>query len=189
MGPDEALLLWINQGWGHPALDPFFTWFSARAAFALPLLLLLLADALRRAGRDGLRLWIALVLSVTAADQTGNQLKGVFAEPRPCSVVHERLRNPEGEAKGPCGATRTGMPSNHALNFALATTFLARTTPWRAWHAGLAVATTVVALSRVYLGKHYPSQVLGGAVLGFWLGVLASAGACYYGLCLRGPRR
>jgi len=188
MSLDEALLAWLSQGWGQPALDAFFAWVSDRVAFAVPLLLLLLADAVRRAGRQGLHLWLALAVGVAAGDQVGNQLKGVFAEPRPCAVVQERRQAPGGAAAD-CGATATGMPSNHALNFTLATTFLARTTPWRTWHVGLGVATAAVALSRVYLGKHYPSQVLGGAVLGFWLGLLASALACYYGLCLRGGRR
>jgi undecaprenyl-diphosphatase len=189
VGTDEALLVWVNQGWGHPALDPLFTWVSTRLGFALPLLLALLVDARRRAGGRGARLWLALVLSVAIGDQVGNQLKDVFAEPRPCSVLAERLRAVGGEPTARCGATLTGMPSNHALNFTLATTFLARTTPWRAWQLGMTGATVAVALSRVYLGKHYPSQVLAGAVLGFWLGVLAAGLACYYGLGLRGGRR
>lgn len=188
MGLDEGLLLWVNQGWAHPALDLLFTWVSDQATFAFPLLGLLLVDAIRRAGRRGALLWLALVAAVGVGDQTGNLLKQAFGEPRPCTTPATPLRHPERPGPVACDERPTGMPSNHALNFTLAATFLARTTPWRAWQVGVAGATGLVMLSRVYLGRHLPSQVLGGAVLGFWLGMLASWLACYYRLCSsRGP--
>jgi hypothetical protein len=50
----------------------------------------------------------------------------------------------------------------------------------RPWVTGPAVvAALLLALSRVYLGHHYPSDVFAGAVLG------AGVGAASYGLCVQ----
>jgi undecaprenyl-diphosphatase len=78
-----------------------------------------------------------------------------------------------------CGDALTGMPSNHALNFFAAATFVAVTVPWRGWHIVTVSSAVLVAISRVYLAKHYPSQVVFGAGIGMTLGLL---GACAYRL-------
>jgi membrane-associated phospholipid phosphatase len=66
------------------------------------------------------------------------------------------------------------FPSGHATEvsaflLALLIAFL-RTAPRRRWLLAASIATvtliTGVALSRVYLGVHYPSDVLGGALIG-----------------------
>jgi len=62
------------------------------------------------------------------------------------------------------------MPSNHAVNFFAAATFVALVTPWRGWRVGLFAAAALVGLSRIYLGKHYPSQVVAGAMIGATIG-------------------
>ena len=67
-----------------------------------------------------------------------------------------------------CGG-RYGFPSNHAANSVVVafvlTRFYKKLNPflWR-----LAV---VVCISRMYLGKHYPSDLLGGALLGILVGL------------------
>jgi undecaprenyl-diphosphatase len=184
---DESTVLWLAAEVGSPALDPLFVWLSDRWTFSFPLLALLLADALRRAGTRGLALWLLLVLAVAVGDQTGNALKRVVAEPRPCAELAEQLRGPEAGARRPCSAAGNGAVSNHALNFAVAAAFVARTTPWVGWHRLLAATTLLVATSRVYLARHYPSQVLAGLVVGAGLGLLAGAVACRLGLGLRAP--
>jgi len=160
---DEALLLWINQGWAHPGLDVFFTWFSSRPAFALPLALTLLALFTWRWKKVGAGLWLVMIAVVGMGDFGGNQLKGVFAQPRPCYTLADQVRQPGG-AEGACGANLTGMPSNHALNAFATASFLVMVLGRRA--SGLFVLAALVALSRVYLGKHLPSQILGGALIG-----------------------
>ena len=57
------------------------------------------------------------------------------------------------------------FPSDHATAaFAIALTFACTGMPRRA--AGFGVAALVVAFSRVYIGTHYASDVLGGALTG-----------------------
>ena len=67
------------------------------------------------------------------------------------------------------------MPSGHAwISFACATVLSAILPRRRAWLFGLA---TLIAVSRVYLGVHYPSDVLVGAAGGVVTGLIVLLGA------------
>jgi membrane-associated phospholipid phosphatase len=170
MNLDTTLLLWINQAWADPGLDFLFAWVSDRISFSFPLLLLLLLLFRRWFPGDGVRLWLLLVAGVALGDLFGNLLKQLFAMPRPCFEVHELLRPPGGGSPRQCNAPATGMPSSHALNFFAVATFLAygvRRLPLTLWFYAIAL---LVGLSRIYLGKHYPSQVLAGAAVGVAFG-------------------
>jgi len=186
---DDALLLWINQGWGHPLLDGLFWWVSQRLWFAFPLAAILLCDSVRRSGRAGGRLFLLLAATIACGDIFGNLLKDAFAEPRPCQVVFDQLRALGGGAVARCGTDPNGMPSNHAINFFAAATFIALATPWREWRIGLLVAAALVGLSRIYLGKHYPGQVLAGALIGAAIGGLGAWLAIRYRAAWRLPPR
>lgn len=161
MSLDAQLLLAVNQGWAHPWLDALFGLLSSKWGFALPFLGVTLAGLFARHRRDGLWLGVSLVLVVLLGDAFGNLLKHLLAQPRPCLELAAQVRPP-----GPCGGGALGMPSNHALNFFAAAAFLAPLL-WR-WRSRLALVAlaAAVGLSRVYLGRHYPSQVLAGALMG-----------------------
>ena len=66
--------------------------------------------------------------------------------------------------------TSWSFPSTHATNFFSAAPVLAAAVP-QVTIAAYALATAV-SISRVYVGDHYPSDVLGGAILGLFLGFL-----------------
>ncbi len=176
---DESVLLWINQDWAHPLLDGLFWWVSQRSSFAFPLIALLLCDSIRRSGWAGARLFLAMAITVGVSDALGNLLKDLFAEPRPCYVIYEQLRHWSGLIHQ-CGAAKTGMPSNHTINFFAAATFIALTTTWQRWRLGLFTIALLVGLSRIYLGKHYPGQVLSGAIIGIIMGGLGASLAYRY---------
>lgn len=167
---DQTLLLWINQGWAHPWLDVLFSWLSDRSTFSFPLLALILALCIRSYAWDGLRLWLALIMVVIAVDSLGNLMKYYLEQPRPCYTIYELLHL----SSGRCGAQLNGMPSNHALNFFAAASFMSWVTRSRGWALSLFTIALLVMISRVYLGKHYPSQVLSGALGGLALGYLAA---------------
>jgi len=71
------------------------------------------------------------------------------------------------------------FPSGHSMasmiGYVMLAYLLARLTGWRGWrrrmlYAGAAVLIAAIGLSRVYLGVHYPSDVLGGwAIGGAWV--------------------
>jgi undecaprenyl-diphosphatase len=190
MTVNEYLMLWINQGWANPLLDGLFWWLSQRIWFALPLGLVFAAFTIHRIGSSGWRLLLALTLTIAIGDSMGNLLKGWLAEARPCFDMYLQLRAVGGIVKQ-CGEVLTGMPSNHALNFFTAATFIAFATPWRNWKKVLFVTAILVALSRIYLGKHYPSQVVFGAALGYlWAyGAVLIARRCNMVLPFATPNR
>lgn len=169
---DQQLLLWINHDWANPLFDWLLWWVSQPLGFSLPLALLLLADCWRRQQWAGVRLFLVMAVSIGLGDALGNLLKDLFSDPRPCFVLHEQLRSVHGQITQACGAASTGMPSNHTLNFFVAASFIGITTRWRAWQLGLLGIALLVGLSRIYLGKHYPSQVLVGGLIGASLGIL-----------------
>lgn len=109
--------------------------------------------------RVGARLGLLLIGSVLLNDL----IKVVFALPRPfwSKGVAQLASKPE---------LSFGFPSGHAQNTAAIWTFLAlhtkRPRPWIALAFALVV---LVALSRLFVGAHYPLDVIGGAVLGYLL--------------------
>lgn len=170
MSPDVQLLLLINQGWADPGLDFIFQWVSERTAFSFPLLGILLLIFWQRFGRDGLRLWLLMVVGVGVGDMLGNLLKDVISLPRPCYELFQLLRPPGGGVFHQCDAATTGMPSNHALNFFAVALFVSYALRSLRLSVVLFALAFVVGLSRIYLGKHYPLQVVAGASIGVLFG-------------------
>ena len=176
---DEALFQWINQGWSNSSLqglfDTFFGWVSQKPTFSFPLLLLILILLIKDWGRSGLRLWFLLIIFIGFGDMFGNYLKHLIAQPRPCAEFPETVRLVMEPFSVGCSFKPRGMPSNHSLNFFLTASFLGfALRSWR-WGTVLGLIAVSVALSRVYLGVHYPSQVLAGAVIGGLLGALLAS--------------
>jgi undecaprenyl-diphosphatase len=94
-------------------------------------------------------------------------LKRGTARPRPCAAA--------GEA--PLALVRPldlhSFPSGHTLHAVAFTLVLLGHYPLLAWV--LVPFTALVALSRIVLGLHYPSDVLAGAMVGTGVGLLAQA--------------
>ena len=161
---DVSLLRWINLGMGRPWLDPFFVFVTQARHFILPAAIGALLLAVR-GGRRGRAVLAALALCVLITDQVSSHLiKPWIHRIRPCNV-EMGLRLPDG-TRG-----TLSLPSGHATNAAGAATVVALAYPPFAVPAVLAAA--VVGLSRIYLGLHYPSDVLGGFLLGAIFGWLS----------------
>jgi undecaprenyl-diphosphatase len=116
-------------------------------------------------GSRGRKVALLALIAVTLTDQIGSAwLKPWTERVRPCFVLPDvRLLIP--------GQSHSGsFPSNHAANTFAVATVLFRLHPL-AGALGLLVAA-LVSYSRIYVGVHYPSDALGGALLGTAIGLL-----------------
>jgi undecaprenyl-diphosphatase len=100
---------------------------------------------------------LVLALLIGAVDLVGGGVKSVVARPRPCRVLAD-VKQVVG-----CGRA-TSFPSNHAVNTAAAGAFLQTLYPQAGYVIWPFVA--LMGFNRVYVGSHYPSDVLGGWLLG-----------------------
>jgi len=95
--------------------------------------------------------------SYLAAEGLSTLLKGVFDRPRPSVVdpaVHPLVAVPNNGS----------MPSTHAASAFAAAVAVGFVHPRLRWP--LIVLATLIAFSRVWLGVHYPTDVIAGAALG-----------------------
>lgn len=132
----------------------------------LPAYLLLLLWVYRREGLKVLgRVVLSLVLLIGFTDGVSARLlKPGFARERPCHAEAE-LGFEVHVLPGDCGG-RYGFVSSHAANFFGMATFFGLFFGQRKWSLLFLGVATLVAYSRVYLGVHFPADVLGGALLG-----------------------
>jgi undecaprenyl-diphosphatase len=152
VGLNEDVFLALN-GAGNPVLDPVMIAFSFAG---MSLFTFLWFVPVWFGGRR--REAIDLVVLLGLVELTTFALKLAFAVPRPgIGVV---LAVPLDDVSDPA------FPSGHASRaFAVALFLTLRSRRWR-WGVPLLGYAVLVALSRVYVGVHWPSDVLGGAILG-----------------------
>lgn len=144
-------ILWLQQF--SPALDRI-----ARAITFLgdePFFLLVLPLVYWCIDRRiGARLALMLMLS----GWTNGVLKSLFDLPRPAAVDHrvEEIRRARGG----------GLPSGHAQNTVVFWGFLAIALRKPVLWVAFAAAVVMVPLSRLYLGVHFPSDLVAGLIVG-----------------------
>ncbi len=167
---DTQLFTLINRGMANPLFDVLMPALTHRGyLLVVPIAVYILYRGARTpapSGRTFFRTALAAVLLALVAfpltDFLSDWCKPLFARPRPCQVL-EGVRLLVG-----CSPSFS-FPSGHATtSFAYALPLFLLTRPfirfgWRT--APLAIAAAV-AFSRPYVGVHYPSDVLAGALLG-----------------------
>jgi undecaprenyl-diphosphatase len=162
---DVSVFYFFNHTLSNKAFDNFFSsitnvnnWYIAY--------IILWCILFFNGGKKGKIAAILVLLLITATDQIGFKiLKEYFARIRPCNVLPNVLT--------PLGCNGTySFPSNHALNNFAGATFFYRLYPKLKWI--LFIIASLIAISRIYLGLHYPSDVLGGAIIGVMFGYLFS---------------
>lgn len=156
-----AFLDWIQDVFHHEILDAFFPMITAFGdagiGWILLTLLLLLIPKCRKAG---LASAIALLLMLLINNLL---LKPWIARVRPYDVLTEIQLLIEAPSD-------FSFPSGHtAASFASATALFLCSRKW-GWPA--LVLAALIAFSRLYLYVHYPTDVLGGMVVGVGCGVL-----------------
>jgi undecaprenyl-diphosphatase len=169
---DHTLFRLINSEWTNPLFDSLMP-FLRNSVHWVPLYLFILAFVVINFNTKAF--WWIVFFLVTAAltDMIGtNIFKHNFQRIRPCNnpemLEHLRLL-----VTCPSGFSFT---SNHAANhFGMATflffTFRHLFKKWM-WLAFLWAGS--IAYAQVYVGLHYPTDILGGALLGLTIGGLTA---------------
>jgi len=166
---DETLLRLLNETLAGPLLDAVMPWLGQVGLALCPAAACTLWVAGQRTpDRRARQVGLALLAALAAGLALVLALQYLALRPRPEAA---RLLVP--------APNFPSFPSGHAM-----AVFATATVLWLAYgrRAGLPAlaGATLVALSRVYLGHHYPSDVAAGAVLG------AGVGAAAYGLTVEG---
>jgi undecaprenyl-diphosphatase len=163
---DVTLFTFLNQTLANPVGDFLWPLITDYDRFLVVRLLLLAVwlGLLLRGGKRGRTAALLLVLVLVCSDQLSSSvIKPVFKRARPCHSVEGVPVVQNIHMLVDCGGGKS-FPSSHAVNnFAVATLFAFF---YRRWTWAFFTWAALVALSRVTAGVHYPSDILGGAVLG-----------------------
>jgi len=165
---DQDIFLALN-GVHSSFMDEFMWWVSYKYTW-IPVYLILLLFLLRRHGwRITLTIAVGIGLVVLFADQfTSGFSKPFFARPRPCHA--DELMGLVHTVNDKCGGPY-GFVSSHSANFFALATFISPFFP-RYFRWGAFGVAALVAYSRIYLGVHYPGDVIFGALVGVLGGFL-----------------
>ncbi len=162
---DLDIFYFINHTLSNTLLDKFFViitevenWFIAY--------LLLYFILIFKGGKRGKISAAILILLIIVSDQLSSViLKNIFGRIRPCNVLND--------VKVLVGCTGSfSFPSSHAVNNFAVALFFGKL--FKKYKYILISIASLVALSRPYVGVHYPSDILGGAIIGSILGIIFS---------------
>lgn len=166
---DTALFHWINTGWSNPVFDVLLT--AARNKYIwLPLYVLCISWILfNHTVRQSTYIILLLVAGIFVSDTISSKvIKYQVQRPRPC---HELFMEPPVIQRVPCGGGFS-FTSSHAANHFCLAAFLVMVfgkymRKWKYLWWGWAAT---ISLSQVYVGLHYPLDILGGGMLGTLIG-------------------
>lgn len=163
---------WVNQGWSSAILDAILIPIRDKYIW-LPVYVFIVSFAIINKGKAGYMMVLALMITVGTADLVSNKMvKHNVERLRPCKAldtdsVTVRVR---------CGSGYS-FTSNHAANHFALSTFLWLLIGSGRWRWGLFVWAAAISVAQVYVGVHYPTDIFGGAMLGY---IIARVGYLLY---------
>lgn len=173
----EQLISWdyiawyqVNVAWSNPVLDHILP-FMRNQWFWAPLYLFLIVFMPKNFGRKGWMWCLAFLVTFAIGDfMSASIIKPYFLRLRPCRdpLIMDVVRT-----LVPCGSGQS-FPSTHATNhFALAVFAVCslRKKYKLLWLIALPWAI-IIAYSQIYVGVHFPLDVICGAILGSTIGII-----------------
>jgi len=160
---DHIIFQWINQGWSNGFLDIILP-LLRKELFWLPFYIFLIAFVFLNFGRKGYWFILFAFLTVGTTDMVSSHLvKKNIKRLRPCREILDFEVN----TRVRCGQGYSFTSSHAANHFGLAT-FLILTLGRRLrkinpWLVGWAAS---VCIAQIYVGVHFPLDILGGMLLG-----------------------
>ena len=166
---DYQLMLLLNRELVHPVLDDFFL-FLRESIFHIPLYVFIVFYSFQVFGKKAIWWVLGAIALVACCDLISSQvIKPYFDRPRPCRdpFMADQIRF----LARYCGANGS-FTSSHAVNhFAFATYVAFTMRGISKWFNLLFIWAFAIAYAQVYVGVHYPSDVLVGAFLGIVFGL------------------
>ena len=164
---DKELLIFLN-GLGSSTFDPFWMVITKQSNWT-PFFLILLYLIFKKVGvKQTLYLLVFIIVLITISDQFTNLVKETFQRLRPCSDPNIksliRVVKP---------SETFSFFSGHASNSMAVSSFLYFILKDKFKYFGLLFLWPLIfAYSRIYLGLHYPTDIICGYMHGFILGFL-----------------
>lgn len=156
---DVALFNFFNRAFANPVFDWLMPLVTEGDNWRIPILLIVLAFLIF-GGKKGRITILLLIFVITLSDQISSfVVKPLFSRVRPCFVL-ENVRLLIDQSRSP------SFTSSHAANLgAMAMLF-----SWR-YRKQMWIPISLalfISYSRIYVGVHYPSDILGGWIVGIF---------------------
>jgi undecaprenyl-diphosphatase len=160
---DVQIFYFINVFLANPVTDKVMPFITERENWYIFFFVMWFTMVIK-GGKRGRIAAVMVIVSIIVSDQISSTLiKHLVQRPRPCMVlqgVHLLV---------PC-LNSYSFPSSHAVNFFSGAVVISHFFP--EYKISIYGASFLIALSRVFVGVHYPSDMVGGIAIGILIGML-----------------
>ena len=166
---DQYIFQLINLQWSHPSLDVFFLAMRNKT-FWIPLYLFLLVFFALNFGKKGWIIILGLAFTIGLADSVSARLiKRTVKRARPCQELAA-----SGNVRTLIKCRGYSFTSNHAANHMAIAVFLFMILGrrFRKLRFPLIFWALLIGYAQIYVGVHYPTDILGGWLLGYVIGLI-----------------